>query len=73
MSPFSLQSNGKLERSHVSIKGECLRPGTLLSLEDAVRIVVRYVENYNHVRLHIAIGYVAPADKLTGREMEIFA
>ena len=72
-SPYYPQSNGKLERFHGSIKGECLRPGTPLSLEDAVRIVARYVEHYNHVRLHSAIGYVAPADKLAGREAEIFA
>ena len=72
-SPYYPQSNGKLERFHGSIKGECIRPGTPLSLEDAVRIVGRYVEHYNHVRLHSAIGYVAPADKLAGREAEIFA
>jgi putative transposase len=72
-SPYYPQSNGKLERFHGSIKGECLRPGTPISLEDAVRIVARYVEHYNHVRLHSAIGYVAPADKLAGREAEIFA
>ena len=67
------QSNGKLERFHGSIKGECIRPGTPISLEDAIRIVTRYVEHYNQVRLHSAIGYVAPADKLAGREREIFA
>jgi len=72
-SPYYPQSNGKLERFHGSIKGECIRPGTPISLEDAVRIVGRYVEHYNHVRLHSAIGYVAPADKLVGRETEIFA
>jgi len=72
-SPYYPQSNGKLERFHGSIKGECLRPGTPLSLDDAVRIVSRYVEHYNEVRLHSAIGYVAPADKLAGREAEIFA
>jgi putative transposase len=72
-SPNYPQSNGKLERFHGSIKGECLRPGTPLSLEDAVRIVTRYVEHYNQVRLHSAIGYIAPADKLAGRETEIFA
>ena len=33
----------------------------------------RYVEHYNTVRLHSAIGYVTPADKLAGRETEIFA
>jgi len=72
-SPYYPQSNGKLERFHGSIKGECLRPGTPISLEDAVRIVGRYVEHYNQVRLHSAIGYIAPADKLAGRETDIFA
>ena len=72
-SPYYPQSNGKLERFHGSIKGECLRPGTPISLDDAVRIVSRYVDHYNQVRLHSAIGYVAPADKLAGRENEIFA
>jgi hypothetical protein len=63
----------ELERFNGSIKGECLRPGTPISLEDAARIVGRYVEHYNHVRLHSAVGYIAPADKLAGREAEIFA
>jgi len=72
-SPYYPQSNGKLERFHGSIKGECLRPGTPISLVDALRIVGRYVEHYNQVRLHSAIGYIAPADKLAGRELEIFA
>jgi putative transposase len=72
-SPYYPQSNGKLERWHGSLKSECIRPGTPLSLEDARRIVARYVEHYNTVRLHSAIGYVAPADKLAGREREIFA
>ena len=35
--------------------------------------MTRYVEHYNEVRLHSAIGYIAPADKLAGRELEIFA
>jgi putative transposase len=72
-SPYYPQSNGKLERWHGTLKGECIRPGTPLSLEDALRIVGRYVEHYNQVRLHSAIGYIAPADKLAGREAEIFA
>ena len=72
-SPYYPQSNGKLERFHGSIKGECLRPGTPISLKDAVRIVGRYIEHYNQVRLHSAIGYVASSDKLADREAEIFA
>ncbi len=72
-SPYDPQSNGKLERRHRSIKSECIRPETPLSLEDARRSVSRYVEHYNTVRLHSAIGYVTPKDKLEGREETIFA
>jgi putative transposase len=31
------------------------------------------VNHYNTVRLHSAIGYIAPLDKLEGRETQIFA
>jgi len=30
-----------------------------------------YVEHFNHVRLHSAIGYITPADKLAGLEKVI--
>jgi len=53
-------SNGKIERWHKSLKGECIRPGTPLSLEDARRLVEGYVEHYNKVRLNSAIGYITP-------------
>ncbi len=72
-SPYYPQSNGKLERWHRSLKEESIRPDTPLSLEDARRSVSRFVEHYNTVRLHSAIGYVTPKDKLEGREAEIFA
>jgi transposase InsO family protein len=72
-SPYYPQSNGKLERYHRTIKGDCIRPGTPLTLEDARRLVANYVKHYNQERLHSAIGYIAPADKLAGRETEIFA
>ena len=71
-SPYYPQSNGKLERWHGSLKQECIRPGTPLSLDDARRLVERYVEHYNTIRLHSAIGYVAPADRLAGRQQQIF-
>ena len=72
-SPFYPQSNGKIERWHKSLKSESIRPRCPLSLEDARQIVTGYVEHYNTRRLHSAIGYVAPADKMAGREPEIFA
>ena len=72
-SPYYPQSNGKLERWHGSIKRECIRPAAIDSLDDARRRVVQYVEHYNHTRLHSAIGYVTPSDRLNGLEEVIFA
>jgi transposase InsO family protein len=72
-SPYYPQSNGKIERWHGSLKGECLRPGVPLTLDDAKRLVAVYVEHYNTTRLHSAIGYVTPLDKLEGRDGEILA
>lgn len=72
ISPYYPQSNGKLERWHGSLKRECIRPGTPLTLEDARRLVGRYVEHYNDVRLHSAIGYVTPRMRLEGKQQEIW-
>jgi putative transposase len=71
-SPYYPQSNGKIERFHRTIKGDCIRTQTPLSLEDARRLVTNYVAHYNDVRLHSAIGYIAPKDMLQGRAKEIF-
>lgn len=72
-SPYYPQSNGKLERWHKSLKSECIRPGTPLSPQDAERLIQQYVDHYNNVRLHSAIGYVTPMDMLAGRQKEIQA
>ena len=72
-SPYYPQSNGKMERWHQSAKTECIRPQTPQSLEDALRIVTGYVEHYNTVRLHSALGYVTPTDKLEGRAEQVLA
>ena len=72
-SPFYPQSNGKLERWHGSLKRECIRPACPADVEEARRRVASFVEEYNHARLHSALGYITPADKLNGLEMVIFA
>ena len=72
-SPYYPQSNGKTERLHKFLKGECIRPGTPLSLEDALRLVEGYVEHYNNVRLNSAIGYITPKDMLAGHQQKIQA
>ena len=72
-SPYYPQSNGKIERWHKTLKGDCIRVLTPLSLDDARRLVADFVDYYNNLRLHSAIGYVTPKDKLEGREHAIFA
>ena len=64
---------GNSERWHKSLKSECIRPGTPLTPGDARRLIQQYVDRYNTVRLHSAIGFVAPADMLAGRQAEIHA
>ena len=71
-SPYYPQSNGKIERWHGSLKAEAVRPKTPLSLEDARRVVGDFVEEYNTRRLHGAIGYVTPHDRLEGRHTQIW-
>ena len=70
-SPYYPQSNGKYERWNKSLKSECIRPKTPLSLEEARRVVSEFVDYYNHKRLHSGIGYVSPKDKLEGRAEQI--
>lgn len=72
-SPYYPQSNGKLERWHGSLKRECIRPACPANVAEARSRVGQYVDDYNHVRLHSALGYVTPGDKLNGIEAVIFA
>ena len=72
-SPYYPQSNGKIERWHKTLKGDCLRVQVPLSLDDARRLVAGFVDQYNQVRLHSALGYVTPKDRLEGRHKEIGA
>jgi len=72
-SPYYPQSNGKLERYHKTIKGTCIRVHTPLSMADAIRMVTEFVEHYNTIRLHSAIGYITPKDKLEGKAEAILA
>jgi putative transposase len=71
-SPYYPQSNGKIERWHQTLKKESIRPRCPVNLKDAQRIVNDFVDYYNNVRLHSSLGYVAPRDKMEGRENEIF-
>lgn len=72
-SPYYPQSNGKLERYHRTVKADGIRPGQPASLDEARMIVARFVDHYNNVRLHSAIGYIAPTDFMAGRSAQIHA
>jgi transposase InsO family protein len=65
------RSNRKMERWYKTLKGKSIRVKTPLGLEDARRVVADFVAHYNQIRLHSAIGYVARADKLAGRELPL--
>jgi hypothetical protein len=71
--PYYPQSNGKCERVIQTIKVEGLRPASPQDEEETSRVIAKTVAYYNDTRLHSAIGYVTPKDKLEGREREIFA
>jgi hypothetical protein len=49
-----------------------LTAGSWIAFALARRLVAEYIEHYNTVRLHSSIGYIAPVDKLYGRDTEIF-
>ena len=71
-SPYYPQSNGKIEAWHKTVKASVIRPKQPSSLDEARRVVAEFVAHYNTVRLHSAIGYLTPADKLAGREETIW-
>lgn len=72
-SPYYPQSNGKLERYHRTIKIRAIRPGRPATLDQARELIASVVEHYNIIRLHSAIGYIAPADFLAGHGPAIWA
>jgi putative transposase len=59
---------GALDRSQ---EDESIQPGTPLLQQDAERLIQQYMDHYNNVRLHSAIGYVTPMDMPAGRLKEI--
>jgi len=68
--PYHPQTNGKIERYHLTIKGKLnLVPyDTPSELERAINSFVRY---YNYYRYHEALKNVTPFDVYSGRQSEI--
>jgi putative transposase len=65
------QSNGKIERFFRTAKTSCIRRQSFLSVQDARAQLDSFVHHYNHTRLHSAIRYVTPFDRLVGKDTEI--
>lgn len=65
------ESNGKMERFYKTIKGECIRRSSFLSISDARRIITEFIAYYNDKRLHSAVDYIAPLNILLGKREEI--
>lgn len=70
-SPYYPQSNGKIERWHKELKKTCVRPRQPRNLEEAKDFIGEFIEYYNYGRLHSAIGYVTPYDRLIGLDAEL--
>ena len=70
-SPYYPQSNGKVERYHKTIKGGAIRLHPPATLEEARETIAHFVDHYNNTRLHSAIGYITPHDRMEGRQNEI--
>jgi putative transposase len=64
------QSNGKIERYHRTLDKDTIRAVTP---DGARATIAARIDHYNNHRLHSAIGYVTPRDKLLGLETEIWA
>jgi transposase InsO family protein len=73
ISPYYPQSNGKIERWHQTLKGDALRPAQPETVEQARQVVTRFVDHYNRVRLHSALGYIAPLALMAGQAPAIWA
>ena len=71
-SPHYPESNGKIERWHGTLKRDCIRQKTPLDLDQGKTVTAEFIEHYNTIRLHSAIGYVTPKDRLENRHLEIF-
>lgn len=70
-SPYYPQSNGKIERWHKELKKTCIRVRQPRDLAEAKRFISEFIEDYNYRRLHSALAYVTPYDKLLSIDTEL--
>jgi len=64
------QSNGKIERYHRTLDKDTIQAVTP---DGARATIAARIDHYNNHRLHSAIGYVSPRDKLLGLDTVIWS
>jgi len=62
-SPQSPQTIGKIESFHRNIQRELLRQKEFSTIKEAQKAIKKYVDYYNHERVHMGIDYLVPADR----------
>lgn len=67
------ETNGKAERFVGLIRSEALRPNSPSYYSEGVRVIEKYVDEYNNRRYHAGIGYLKPVDVFYGRGPVILA
>ncbi len=67
------ETNGKAERFVGLVRSEALRPNSPAYYGEAVRVLEKYVDEYNNRRYHAGIGYLKPVDVFNGRGSVILA
>jgi len=67
------ESNGRIERYQRTVREEGLADVDLRDYYHAREVVGRWVEFYNHERLHAALNYLRPVDYYRGQPEKLLA
>jgi putative transposase len=67
------EGKGKIERVFKTIKYEEVFPAEYQSPKEAEEGISRFIQYYNHQRLHQSLSYVTPYERYTGKDQQILS